>query len=281
MVVVESGHVGNRIGSEYADHLTEADLRVLASAAGRDMTPTQLRHEPGVLPALFDRPEVYDAVFDVGAFDVGARRPRGLSGVSPFLVFAVAVHRFAAELRPRGEQRARLGDVSGLRDFLDSLARRLFLAELLASFTVSGWRDRAGDAAEIQRGTGLDPASLARSLSEVPASERPGVYRRLGDATLFLAGVFPDHAVRQLFGEVQPAALLSVLGQTEPGPGTGPTPAMILLEQLGSRWYRAAFELAPVRSTRLAVIAEVADRFSDARRVLDQVARRYLFRADP
>lgn len=272
---MDSGHSGNRIGSEYADHLTEADLQVIASAADRRMTADELRRDPGTVLALFDRPEVFHAVFNAES-----REPGRLIRVSPFLVFAVALHRFASELSALARQRARLDDVARLRAFLDSLARRLFLAELLTSFTVAGYRVHIGDAAEVQRGTGLDPASLSRMLDEVPAPERPGIYRRLGDVTLFLAGVFPDRAVRQVFGQVQPEALLAVLGQGPSGQDTGSSPGISMLERLGSRWYRAACELAPVRSTRLAVVAEVADRFSEARRVLNQVARRYLFPAD-
>ncbi len=52
-----------------------------------------------------------------------------------------------------------------------------------------------------------------------------------------------------------------------------------LLEHLGARWYRAACAMAPVRTARLAVVAEVADRFRQARRVLNHVADRYLFPA--
>lgn len=53
-------------------------------------------------------------------------------------------------------------------------------------------------------------------------------------------------------------------------------PGIELLEQLGSRWYRRAHELAPVRSARLAVVSEVAERFRPARRVLNHLADRYL-----
>ncbi|HEX2300293.1 MAG TPA: hypothetical protein VHH34_17570, partial [Pseudonocardiaceae bacterium] len=119
---------------------------------------------------------------------------------------------------------------------------------------------------------------LARVLDELPTTDRPGVYRRLGDVALFLAGVFPDQA-RRVFGQVQPEALLPVVGPARPEQRTGATPAISLLERLGSRWYRTAYELAPVRSTRLAVVAEVADRFTVARTVLDQVARRHLLPA--
>jgi hypothetical protein len=277
---VDIGHIGNhfggQIGSAYADHMTEADLRLLASASGTPVTPDELRRSPDAALPLLDRPAVYDAV--LGA---EAREPGLMVGVSPFLVFALAVHRFAADLTQRSEQwrapgRAGPPDLDQLRDFLGSLARRLFLAELLTSFTTPSERYpvHAGPV-ETRRTSGLDPTDLARVLDEVPKTDRPGVYRRLGDVALFLAGVFPDQA-RRVFGQVQPEALLSVVGPALPEQRTDAPPAISLLERLGSRWYRTAYELAPVRSTRLAVVAEVADRFTVARAVLDQVARRHL-----
>jgi hypothetical protein len=270
-------HFGGQIGSAYADHLTEADLRLLTSASGTPVTPDELRRSSDAALPLLDRPAVYDAVLGAEAQEAGL-----MVGVSPFLVFALAVHRFAADLTRRSEQRQapraqdRAGppDLEQLRDFLSSLAHRLFLAELLTSFTTPSERYPvpAEGPVETGRTSGLDPTDLARVLDEVPTTDRPGVYRRLGDVALFLAGVFPDQA-RRVFGQVQPEALLPVVG---PGQRTDVTPAISLLERLGSRWYRTAYELAPVHSTRLAVVAEVADRFAVARTVLDQVAHRHL-----
>jgi hypothetical protein len=47
---------------------------------------------------------------------------------------------------------------------------------------------------------------------------------------------------------------------------------VVLLELLGRRWYRLAWAGAPA----LEVVGEVADRFAEARRVLNLVAYRYL-----
>ena len=119
---------------------------------------------------------------------------------SPFLTFAVAVHRVAERLTtttyidewigPR--QRVPVFAVEPLRAVADPL-RRFFFVELLASYThvVSGstwvatrrgWRRR--------RFSELDPVQLAGLLDAVAAAERPGVLRRLGDLSLFLTGVF-------------------------------------------------------------------------------------------
>jgi hypothetical protein len=208
---------------------------------------------------------------------------------SPFLVFAVFVQRAAAELASAGHvpertgprQRVPLFDAPALRDFLAAPARRLFLAELLASFTrvASGryWA-RTGGRPRARRFSELDPVRLAGLLDAVPEAERPGVYRRLGDVALFLTGVFPDYASSRALGPVNAARLLRAArlpaAQQE---RLAAEPAIELLEHLGARWYRAARDLAPVTTARLTVVGEVADRFRQARRVLNHVADRYLF----
>ena len=210
---------------------------------------------------------------------------------SPFLIFALLVQRAMTELasaahvpeRTGPRQRVPLFDTPALRDFLADTARRLFLAELLASFTrvASGrYRVRVAGRARTRRFSELDPVRLAGLLDAVPDAERSGVYRRLGDVSLFLTGVFPDYVTSRAFGPVDAGRLLRAAGL--PGPQRerlAAGPAIDLLEHLGARWYRTACELAPVRTARLAVAGDVADRFRQARRVLNHLADRYLLAA--
>ena len=49
-------------------------------------------------------------------------------------------------------------------------------------------------------------------LDAVPDAERPGVYRRLGDVSLFLTGVFPDYVTSRAFGPVDAGRLLRAAG---------------------------------------------------------------------
>jgi hypothetical protein len=282
---------GALVGSEYASHLTDADLRLLASAArGREDAASWLRDDPGALTGLLADPRVFETIFGPGD-DIGGIGAARSVAASPFLTFAVAVHRSAAELasvdhvaeRAGTRQRVPLFDVPDLRDFLGSPARRLFLAELLASFTrvASGrYRVRGGGRPRTRRFSELDPVRLAGLLDSVPDSDRPGVYRRLGDVSLFLAGVFPDYAALYAFAPVGAAALLRAAqvpaGQHEE---LAEAPAIELLEYVGARWYRAACRLAPLRTARLDVVGEVADRFRQARRVLNHIADQYLFGA--
>jgi len=182
-------------------------------------------------------------------------------------------------------QRVPLFDAPALRDFLSDPARRLFLTELLASFTrvASGrYRVRAGGRVRTRRFSELDPVRLAGLLDAVPPAERPGVYRRLGDVTLFLTGVFPDYATTRALGPLDAGRLLRAAGlpSAEQDRVAG-TPAMEMLEYLGARWYRSARELAPAATARMVVVGDVAARFQQARRVLNHLADRYLLTDTP
>ena len=248
------------------EHLRHDDLGLLERATGR-------RAGPGQLEALLADPAAYQAVFGLGGDP--------LLRASPFLVFALAVHRTAAGLETasfvpewRGRQsRIAVFDAAALRAFLATSGRRLFLAELLGSYvhvasgsiwvqTPRGWRRR--------RYSELDPVRLATLLEVVDEAERPGVWRRLGDLALFLTGVFPDHTDARAFGPVEAGRLLRSAGLA-PG-GTGDRGGVALLELLGRRWYRLAHAGAPA----VVVVGEVADRFEEARRVLNLVADRHL-----
>jgi hypothetical protein len=286
------------VGREYASHLTDVDLRLLATVAGTAAGTGQLsaddpvdapglRGDPEALLRLLEHPGVFRAVLGPADAAQGWAVP-----ASPFLVFAAFVQQATAELavtdhvpeRTGPRQRVPLFDAPALRDFLGEPARRLFLAELLASFThvASGrYRVRAGGRTRTRRFSELDPVRLAGLLDAVAPAERPGVYRRLGDVTLFLAGVFPDYSTTRALGPIDAGRLLRAArlpsSQQE---HLASTPAMELWEYLGARWYRAARDLAPAATARMAVVGDVADRFQQARRVLNLVADRYLLTAD-
>jgi hypothetical protein len=287
------------VGREYSSHLTDADLRLLASVAatpagtgqlgeaGDPVDAAGLRRDPEALLRLLEDPGVFRAV--LGPADAA----QGWAVLaSPFLVFAAFVQRAATELaatdhvpeRTGPRQRVPLFDAPALRDFLGEPARRLFLAELLASFTqvASGrYQVRAGGRMRTRRFSELDPVRLAGLLDAGPPAERPGVYRRLGDVTLFLAGVFPDYATTRALGPLDAGRLIRAARLPSSQQGhLASTPAMELWEYLGARWYRAARDLAPAATARMAVVGDVADRFQQARRVLNLLADRYLLTAD-
>ena len=131
------------VASGYAEHLTDADIALLASAADARMTGAtaaaqvrRLRRDPHAVVELLGDPRVFEAVFGDGMFEavfgdgtgVAAGAPSKAVPAPPFLAFTVAVHRAAAELasmdhvpeRSGPRQRVPLFDAPGLRDFLSS-----------------------------------------------------------------------------------------------------------------------------------------------------------------
>jgi hypothetical protein len=293
------------VTAAYLERLTDRDLVLLVpggEATSSGELRASLRSRRGGIEDLLVKPEVFRELF------VSRPGDRPLVGVSPFLVFAAAVQWAARELRSAPYLTEDVGrglgapvfDVARIRDFLSSPWSRLFLAELLSSFnrvasgsvvvpTPRGFRR--------QRFSELDPVRLASLLEVAPLAERPGLLRRLGDLALFLTGVFPDYVARRGFGPVEERRLLRAATATggswpaegaraSPGAPSGEGPAapyrdpgaVALLDQLGRRWYRAAFDLLPRPAPRdVAILGELPERFGDARRVLRFVAERLLF----
>ncbi|MGH8874292.1 MAG: hypothetical protein ACRDVM_03440 [Acidimicrobiia bacterium] len=269
-------------GLRYIEHLTERDLEVLLEATDPAEASRLLQDDPGLIDRLLSSQDVFDRVYRS-------------DGVSPFLVFGLLVHRAAAELdrmdyvpewvAPR--RRLPVFNVAPLRDLLADRSRRLFLAELLASFTrvaSDSYLVRTRRGMRRRRFSELDPFHLIEIAEAAPAATRPGVHRRLGDVALFLTGCLPDHTgsrrftfpeMERLAGAVSLDAgslLALVAGVEEPGR------SLALLEIAGARWYRmahqAAYEMSGAGPPQLAV---VADRFHEARRVLNYLADRHLY----
>lgn len=270
-------------GRGYLEHLTDQDLRLLAASAGMPReSAQQLRTRPAAVLELVERPDLFERVF--------RERDPELSRISPFLVFQIAIGQAARELdstafvaeRTAPRERVPVFDAPRLREFLADPARRLFLAELLASFVrvASGrYWTRTPRGWQRHRYSELDPVRLAQLAADTPRAYRPGVYRRLGDVSLFLTGVFPDYAQRHAFGPLDAARLLRSTGLSpDDESGLATAPPIELLEQLGQRWYRRAAATAPVATAQLALVTQIAGRFRDARRVLNHVSDRYLAR---
>ena len=254
----------------YLEHLTDADLALLAEAAGLPGAAGGLAANPERVEALLGDPAVYRALFERDGEDP-------LLHASPFLAFSVLLARVEWELSRATfleewvgpGRRVPVFDTAGPRDLLRERRHRLFLAELLTSYTRvasgsvwvrtrRGWRRR--------RYSELDPLRLAELLEVVPQSERHAVLRRLGDLALFLTGVFPDHAGSRPIPPVQLQRLLRLLDAgaelLRPVGDAGP---IEVLDRLGRHAYR------------LAGLAEVSERFAQARRALNFLADRHLF----
>jgi len=265
-------------GTAYLEHLTEADLSLLGPVV--DSPPAEdasayLRSHPELVEEALGSPAAFELVLG------GEVDHELLVNASPFLVFAVAVHRTVDELghtsfveeRITPRLRVPVFDAGQLREFGVDPARRYFMVEHLTSYTrvMSGpvWTQRRGRWRR-QRFSELDAARLAATLDAVPESDRPGIYRRLGDLALFLTGVFPDHSAARA---VHPIELERLLRSLPVVAGSRPTlddveqlagerGAAGLLEWLGPHWYR---------------LGDLATRFDQARRFLNHLTDQYLF----
>lgn len=264
------------IGPLYLEHLSDTDLSLLAAAAE---TP-DVRRDPDAIEAALDNPALYRTLFNQPGRDP-------LVQGSPFLVFAVLVHRATRDLNQASfveewvapRQRVPVFDVSGLRDFGAHPVRRFFLIELLASYThvasgsvmvqtSRGWRRR--------RFSELDPVRLVELAELLPETERPSVYRRLGDLSLFLTGVFPDYAAERLIVDRERRRLERAVEPVD-REGVERRDGVWLLEQVGRRAYRLAQRSSARRTMMTQVLAEVSENFAAARRMLNFVTDRYLF----
>lgn len=277
----------DRIGARYLDHLTGADLRALvradeAAAREADARIAAVRREPALLLDVLDRPATTTELLNLTA----DRSRDTFSFVSPFLVFAAAVHRTAADLahtsyapeRAAPRLRVPVFDAPQLTGYLADLWHRLFLAELLASFarTSSGVIiTRTPRGLRRRRWNDLDLTRLAELLNAVPPAQRPGIWRRLGDLALFLAGVFPD-ALAQTVPDPAEAARLAKHTGLASSPAASRSGAD-LLEWFGAAWYGLAADRSTAAAAGTALLRDTAEHVHEARRVLNTASDRYLF----
>jgi hypothetical protein len=265
------------VGPLYLEQLSDSDLELLASAAeARD----DVRRDPTRLEALIDNPVTFRQLFSVPGRDPLLRG-------TPFLIFAVLIHRVVRDLGQASfveewvgpRQRVPVFDTASLNDFGADPMRRFFLVQLLASYTNvasgsmlvktrRGWRRR--------RFSELDPMRLIELAELVPEPERPSVYRRLGDLSLFLTGIFPDYAAERLVAERERRGLERALWPADREQSAG-RDGIWLLEQLGRRAYRIAQQGADRRAAMAGVLAQVSENFAAARRVLNFLTDRYLY----
>ncbi|MCP4305884.1 MAG: hypothetical protein GY788_13620 [bacterium] len=258
--------------ASYLDGLSGRDLRCLAAitAGDADELAEDLRCRPWAIHDLLGDEEVVAGVM--------GRHAHPANLVSPFLLFAVMVHRAAAELRtatfvndwtgPRS--RLPVFDVAPLQEYIEDPGRLFFLVRLLESFAVPAPAPVPGDP--------FDLAELAGWVDVAVPSQRATLMCRLGDLSLFLTGVLPDSTGSVALAPTQAARLGATVDMTSDevlqlcDSGTI-SPGLDALEALGRRWYGRAIDAgsAPV------AVSDVVTRFRAARRVLNHVSDRFLY----
>ena len=269
----------------YVEHLSDRDLALIAHATGSRESVGELRsrlHEdPTAVEDLLADEELFDAIFGSASEVTNVQ-----VGITPFLVFGVLVNKVSRDLAEAAfipewvgsGQRLPVFDVETLRVFVDDGVRRYFLIEFLASFTkvASGsvWvKTRRGY--RRRRFSELDPVSLAEMVDGLPAPQRAGGYRRLGDVSLFLCGVFPDHTSRNGIGEMARARLARSAGVDDELDLAGDE--IRFFEVVGPSWYGKAIDSASIAvGVGPTYLRDVAERFTDARRFLNLLSDRYL-----
>ncbi|MDY7100856.1 MAG: hypothetical protein S0880_06680 [Actinomycetota bacterium] len=292
----------------YLQQLSRSDLLILAEAAGAgtddaDAALAHFRDDPSAIESALFADDTFRHLFGERTITVSgttsapaeAAIHEGFSEASPFLLFAVAVHRGVMDLhtspfvseRVGAHRRIPIFDAASILDYYVEPSRRLFAAEHLASYTQvrSGpvWVRHNGKLRR-QRYSELDPARLAALLDVLPDEDKVGIYRRLGDLALFLTGVFGDHTAREAPHPIEVERLIRTvrdepdlrLDVDEIAALAGGNGRAGLLSTLGPRWYRMAADRSPLPAVRRA-LHDVAEGFDTARRFLTLVTDRYLF----
>lgn len=275
----------------YLDRLSTRELAFLARYTAYPGSPEEIRLRWHAAPEEFDQLLRSRALFN-DLFE--ATDPEALVQLSPFLVFAVLMARASSDVMNTAfvdewlgpGRRVPVFHVDELQQFAADPAHRLFLADLLASYTrvasgsvwertARGWRRR--------RFSDLDPVRLIEMLDLVPESEQSAIYRRLGDLMLFLTGVFPEHTWRRFDAPNSGRRLRRALSWHRLDAKASDSTevnlnAMDVLESVGSRSYRQAWKATRDTAGPTAdILQDFATGFGQARRLLNFVTDRFIF----
>ncbi|MDW3220537.1 MAG: hypothetical protein R8F63_18160 [Acidimicrobiales bacterium] len=251
--------------------LTETEITSLAAACDRDADDlaAELARRPWAIHDLLTDPELVASVLEAETL---ADAP------APFVLFAVMARVAADDLLastyvndwigPRS--RLPVFDVEPVQEFVAAPGRVLFIARLLASMV-----DPA--AAPVPEG-GCDPWDLVDWLAAVSEHERVLVLRRVGDLSLYIAGVHADAIGNGVLSQDKAEKVGIALGMNSDeilelcDPGSS-TPGLDALELVGARSYQQARrDTAAVPP----VVSDIAERIHAARRFLTHLADEFL-----
>jgi hypothetical protein len=205
---------------------------------------------------------------------------QGLVSVSPLLFFRVLLLRARRDLQKeittierRQQQKVVLFDANRVADLLALPEVTDYLATMLASFTRTNSttipiRVRQGVWQRV-RVSDLDVDSLIRYAQLLDEEQRFWAYRRVGDASLFMTGIFPEHiSVQQTYPQSrQPRLRLkgALFHSLED------------YEGYGRAFYRLAAQHPQARREGLdGVLSTLSEHFILAEKPLTFLAARYL-----
>jgi hypothetical protein len=258
---------------------SDADLEFVAGvAAGED------RGAAGALVRLWRaEPDRVEAYLDDDRLVRRLRAQDGtVLGLSPRLLFTILLRRIRRDLAEIPYTVERISADGRVVVFDADIAHRLmqsreifdYLVELLVSFervatiTVRRMTPRP----MVRRLSTLSIDDMRELTGLVDPTERPLVFQRIGDLSLFLTGVVPDSVAWR-----PTIPLRAVTGDRPSGRWR-----IEDYEEEGRRAYRLAADHFSSRAPDLAsVLARLAEEFTVARKPLTVLAERYLAWARP
>lgn len=251
--------------------LTETEMTALAAACDRDPDDlaTALARRPWALHDLLSEPELIGSVLEV---DDLAPVP------SPFVFFAVMT-RLAADhlltatyvndwIGPR--TRLPVFDVEPVQEFVAAPGRVLFMARLLTSMVQPVGLPIPGPAG--------DPWDLVEWISSVSQEDRVVLLRRVGDVSLYMAGVHADAIGHGLVSPDKAERVGHALHMSEDEihelcDPASTTPGLDALERVSARSYQ---ECRRSNAPTPPVVSDIAERMHSARRFLTHLADEFL-----
>lgn len=232
---------------------------------------TQRRDYEHIKEIVKDKPDLLDLMLDdEKLFRRLLREEEALLQISPRLLFEILLRQARRELKREAYTVERVGltwkipvfDSSKVAELLEDRGIRDYLAEMLSSFT------RTESAVlYLKRGTRIyrkrfsdmdfdDVEELSRFVEE---KYRFPFYKRMGDISLFLTGVFPEYV-----DSPYPRARVRSLEE---------------LEREGRKVYRLASEHEEARRSNLGdILWRLSENFDLARKSLNFISDRYIHR---
>ena len=257
---------------------SDADLEFVAGVTAGDDT----RASSALVQAWRTEPDRLDSYLDDDRLLRRLRSQDGtVLGLSPRLLFTILLRRIRRDLaeipytveRISADGRVVVFDAAVAHKLMQSREILDYLVDLLVSFERVGTITvrRTSPRPMIRRLSTLSIDDMRELTGLVEPTERPVVFRRIGDLALFLTGVVPESIAWRPSMPLRAAS-----GRT------ARAWRIEDYEEEGRRAYRLAAEHLSSRAPDLAnVLARLAEEFTVARKPLTVLAERYLSWARP